>query len=507
MLPLPTIPSQHEDSVPAHEDDLRFLEDRMRKPQRHRLLHGYPLAAALPRRAPDHPVRDVVFDFERSRSLLIGVLPHPFCNPAVTGCGFCTFPHEAYRGPDAVAVVEHVLQEIEQRVSRQPGLLGRRVTGLYFGGGTANLTPAESFRRLCRRLADTFDLSQAEITLEGVPAYFLKRQPWLVDILLEEIPARHFRLSMGIQTFDEGQLQRMGRQAFGNPMTFQQVVELGHRLGCTVSADLLFNLPGQSLAEMRQDVARAESIGLDHLGLYHLVVFRGLGTAWSRDPSVLASVPANEQAVENWLSLRDLLRGQGFDQTTLTNFERVEFRGQDRRFLYEECSFRPDRFDVLGFGPSAISFASRKGFATALKVVNPDGSADYLTGVARGLPAWDRWFDYGPRDLRIFFLTRRLAALSIDRSAYRRLFGSDPVADFPTEFAALTARGLVEVRQEAILPTPRGMFYSDSIASLLAWRQIRLFRSGGFAVDRSTRFQPEENPSDEAVHGNARGHM
>jgi oxygen-independent coproporphyrinogen-3 oxidase len=279
------------------------LRERMRKPQRHRLLHGYPLAAALPSRGAK-PV-EVRYDAgPLGRGLLVGVLPHPFCNPAVTGCGFCTFPHEPYHAERAAEVVEYVGQEIVGRLACQPALLGRRIAALYFGGGTANLTPAGPFRRLCRQLAAGFDLSGAEVTLEGVPAYFVRREPLLMDVLREEIPARLFRLSMGVQTFDVGRLRQMGRLAFGTPATFARVVEMAHARGFTASADLLFNLPGQGLAAMRQDVEAALGIGLDYLGLYHLVLFRGLGTAWSRDADLLAGLPTNEQAADNWLALR-----------------------------------------------------------------------------------------------------------------------------------------------------------------------------------------------------------
>ncbi len=65
-----------------------------------------------------------------------------------------------------------------------------------------------------------------------------------------------------------------------------------HKRGFTVSADLLFNLPHQSLEQMKQDVEQATAIGLDHLGLYHLVMFRGLGTEWSKDASLLAGLPS-----------------------------------------------------------------------------------------------------------------------------------------------------------------------------------------------------------------------
>jgi oxygen-independent coproporphyrinogen-3 oxidase len=483
--------------VARHENDLRFLRGRMAKPQRHRLLHGYPLAAGMHHRRADERGADVVFDLDTGRGLLIGVLPNPFCNPAVKGCGFCTFPHEAYRAPDAAAVVESVIAEIEQRVRRQPWLRGRTVSALYFGGGTANLTPADSFRRLCRALAKIFELSHAEVTLEGVPAYFVKRQPLLVDILREEIQARHFRLSMGIQTFDAHRLRQMGRQAFGDTPTFADVVELGHRNGFTVSADLLFNLPGQSVEAMCADLSRADAIGLDHLGLYHLVLFRGLGTAWSLDPAMLAALPSNEQAADNWLALRNDLLSRNFVQTSLTNFERAELSGHERRYVYEECSFQPDRFDMLGFGPSAISFAADREFDGARKILNPDGAEVYRAAVASGGPVWDRYFCYAPRDLRVFYLARRLAALGIDRAKYADLFDADPLDQFPREWAASTNENLVDIGPQAIRPTPRGMFYADSIAGLFARRRVRAL---------SARQSPVEEKS-HRLNDNSRGYM
>jgi oxygen-independent coproporphyrinogen-3 oxidase len=390
----------------------------------------------------------------------------------VSGCGFCTFAHEPYHGDRAADVVGHVIREIEGRVARQERLAGRPVSALYFGGGTANLTPAGPFRELCRALARCFDLSGAEVTLEGVPAYFIKRQPPLLDVLREEIPARHFRISMGIQTFDEDRLRQMGRQAFGDVGTFVEAVESAHERGFTASADLLFNLPGQGLAEMQRDVDRADALGLDHLGLYHLVLFRGLGTTWSRDPQMLAGLPGNERAAENWLDLRGRLLARDFVQTTLTNFERRAFLDDDRRFVYEEYSFRPDRFDMLGFGPGGISFAADPDFVGGLKLLNPDGAADYTASAQRGAAPWDRYFEYHRDDLRVFYLTRRLAALRIDRPDYRALFGADVLEEMAGEVGAAAAEGLIEVNDDAVRPTPRGMFFADSVASLLARRRL-----------------------------------
>ena len=480
--------------VSEERSELRRLTQR---PQRHRLLHGYPLAAAMPRVEPGDQATQKLLHFRPERGLLVGVLPHPFCNPAVTGCGFCTFPHETFNRSGAIDVMDHVVKELEQKLEADPSLAGRPVAGLYFGGGTANLSPAESFRTLCRALANAFDLSSAEVTLEGVPAAFLNRTPLLVDILREELPARHFRLSMGIQTFDEDRLRQMGRLGFGTAKTFRDVVRLGHARGFTVSGDLLFNLPGQPLTAMRDDVGRAIEIGLDHLGLYHLVMFAGLGTEWSRDPALVASLPANPVAARNWLELRSLLHEQGFYQATLTNFERREFLGQARRFVYEELSFQPDRYDMIGLGPTGISFAGSG--QTAVKVINPDSASAYVEAVSRGgATCWDRAFAYAPRDLRVLHLTRSLSALRIDRHKYQGFFGTDPLDDFSREFEALEQEGLVLVTDDAIEPTGLGMFYADSIAGLLSWNQVQGLRNRQGQVG---------SPKASRANSNARGHM
>jgi oxygen-independent coproporphyrinogen-3 oxidase len=482
--------------LPVDSPEQVELRRRMGRPQRHRLLHGYPLAAAMPRIAQSR-WHDAVFpQYDPGRGLLVGVLPHSFCNPAVAGCGFCTFPHEAFSARKATEVIDHVVREIKQTLRTRPVLKGRVISGLYFGGGTANLSPPEPFRRLCRTLGTAFDLSGAEVTLEGVPAAFVNRKPLLVEILREKLPARHFRLSMGIQSFDRDRLKQMGRLGFGDAATFREVVRLGHDRGLTVSGDLLFDLPGQTLEQMKADVRAAVDLGLDHLGLYHLVLFAGLGTAWSKDPAMIAALPTNEEAADNWRELRDLLFDLGFYQTTLTNFERQELRGNDRRFIYEELSFRPDRFDMLGFGPTAISYAGSG--SGAVKVMNPDAASDYAAAVAQNRPAWNRAFRYDPRDLRVLHLIRRLSALRIERSGYHMFFRSDPLDDFPREFEAIEKEGLIQIYEDTIEPTPRGMFYADSIAGLLTWRR-QVQRESDQKLFRRTQRERADH--------NAYGHM
>ena len=461
-------------SLQLHE----LLHRQMSKPQRHRLLHGFPLAAAMPfasdevRKMSDANDERFSLGQHPDRELLVGVLPHSFCNPKIAGCGFCTFPHEDFSSLKAAVVVNGVIREIESRTTSAPHLIGRSIHGLYFGGGTANLTPAAPFRNLCRKLNEVFDLSQAEVTLEGVPAYFLNRKPLLLDILPEELAARHFRISMGVQTFSRSRLEHMGRLAFGGPEVFAEVVANAHARGMTASADLLFNLPGQSLSEMKDDVSHAVNLGLDQICVYHLVLFRGMAAPWARDTRLLASLPENETASRNWEALREHLLAQGYHQTTLTNFERCDLQNDPRRYLYELMSFQPDRFDVLGFGPSGISCCEQTPGSSALKTMNPESAVEYLQAVQRGGTVWNRYYEFASSDLRLLHATRQLSALRIDRRRYLKALGSDVCNDYAEELETLEREGLLDVTDAAVSLTTRGMFYADSVAAVLAHRQL-----------------------------------
>ncbi len=490
-------PSLADDS---NETLRQLVRSRLKKPQRHRLLHGFPLAASMP--FLNHETRQAVEDgdsrFQHSyhpdKPLLVGVLPHSYCNPKIAGCGFCTFPHEDFSSLKAAAAVNGVIHEIQNRVAACPSLEGKVIDALYFGGATANLTPAEPFRRLCRKLNELFDLRHAEVSLEGVPAFFLNRKPWLLDILQEELSARHFRISMGIQSFSKQWQTKMGRTGFGDSEVFAQVVEMAHARKMTVSGDLLFNLPGQSLSEMLSDISSGDKIGLDQICLYHLVMFRGLATAWSRDPELIAALPGNEMAAANWEAVRTTAIETGYHQTTLTNFERSSFRGDSRSYIYELRSFEADRYNMIGFGPSGISYSSSDPSCSGLKTMNPESSLEYLQSVGKQFPVWNRYFTFDAESLRLLYVTRQFAKLSVDRSHYREVFGTDVRSDYRNELDVLAEMRLVEIGPTAIRLTVRGMFFSDSIASVLAY-------------GRHVRKLGRESAERMSMKGNESGHM
>jgi len=454
------------------------INRRMKRPQRHRLLHGYPMSPLMKQTHLENRADLEQFQLnllsELNRKFIVGVLPHPFCNPSVKGCGFCTFPHEIYTNTKVDHIVKDVIKEIDFFFDQNP-FLNIDVEALYFGGGTANLTPPNLFRDLCQTLNNHIDLSQAEVTLEGVPIYFITHKPTILEVLKEEMPVRQLRISMGVQTFNTAQIKRMGRGAFGDKNKINEVVKSAHKLNYIVSCDLLFNLPGQSLAEMKADIDHAIDIGFDQICLYHLVMFEGLGTEWSLDDQLLLELPNNTKSASNWLKLREYLLSKGYLQNSLTNFEKSDIRHGACRFVYEDYGYRPEKYDLLGFGPSAITLISDKKFHHALKLLNPESSTEYSELINRN-PSASKSFVYQIRDMKILYLTRKVVLLGLNRKDYKAIFNQDPFDDFPFEFTSLAEKGLIEIGTEEIKLTPKGMFYADTIAGTFAWRQIHLLR-------------------------------
>jgi oxygen-independent coproporphyrinogen-3 oxidase len=433
----------------------------MAQPQRHRLLHGYPMVLpAGPRPWVEAPPSD--------RPLLVGVLPHPYCNPTVRGCGFCTFPHERLMRSRTLPLALSIAREIGRRAA---SLRGRQVPAVYLGGGTANLTPPDAFAVIVGALASAFDLSQAEVTLEGAPAYFDLHEGALLR-LTRSLGARRVRISMGVQTFDEAWLRRMGRLGLGSPTHVEEAVALAQRTGVGTSADLLVNLPGQPVAAMLDDVGRAAALGLDQICIYPLVLRSDLDAAWASDAQLLAALPSPAAGFETWRAVRERLGELGYVQRTLTNFERADLPAP-HRFAYEPWSFRPTTCDGVGFGPGALSTFGL-GTGRAVKWQNVGGAQAYLDATAADGPV-EGVVRYTPVEEALTVLTRRLVLL--------RAPLPEAVGDWPLpELDVLQEAGLLTCADGEVVLTEAGIFYADTVAGLLAETQVRRRRVQGDAV-------------------------
>ena len=431
---------------------------RMESAQRHRLLHGFPMSSGLKKEKKELIEHFLGRNTNTKKSIALGIIPHPFCIPEVRGCGFCTFPHEKYSRSLKNNCVNSVVQEIKSLNSK---INNRPIHSLYLGGGTANLIDPSNFGKLCKILNSSLNIiPTAEITFEGVPAYFT---PELLKIFSHHFPTLRKRISLGIQTFDSQLIKMMGRELLNK--NIEKSLKLARENGIITSADFLFNLPSQSIEMMFKDVDRAIELQIPHICFYHLVCFSGLESKWSKIPDILKKLPNNDESLENWLQLYDYLIKKGFTQITLTDFKKDDSPSGD--YYYEQHLRHPENYDWIGCGPGGISLISNFAQKNGIKIMNPVSSSDYIYAQKREFP-YKKAFVYKKEDLQILWLTRQVKGLSIASYRYSQLFNSNLEKDFGFWLDPCINAGLIQSNDTDYQITPKGMFYSDSITGLLA---------------------------------------
>ncbi len=185
----------------------------------------------------------------------------PWC---VRKCPYCDFNSHGQKGAlPQDAYVAALLRDLEQDL---PLAWGRTVTSIFFGGGTPSLFSAAAIGQILDGVAARVRLAPAlEVTLECNPGTTEH------DRFSGYRSAGVNRLSFGIQSFDDGCLQRLGRihDSSQADAAVRQAQDAGFD---NINLDLMYALPGQTLAMAQADVARAIALAPTHLSHYQLTL-------------------------------------------------------------------------------------------------------------------------------------------------------------------------------------------------------------------------------------------
>ncbi|WP_027330472.1 radical SAM family heme chaperone HemW [Marinimicrobium agarilyticum] len=185
----------------------------------------------------------------------------PWC---VRKCPYCDF--NSHQAGENLPEHEYVDALIEDLKAEAPMAQGRRIHTVFFGGGTPSLFSADAIGRILENVDRLVGLStDAEITLEANPGTFEQAR---------FSGYRHAgvnRLSIGIQSFQEAQLQRLGR-IHGREEALA-AVEVARKAGFdNLNLDLMHGLPDQTTAAARADLAQAIALAPEHLSWYQLTI-------------------------------------------------------------------------------------------------------------------------------------------------------------------------------------------------------------------------------------------
>lgn len=262
----------------------------------------------------------------------------PWC---IRKCPYCDFnSHEAKGQIPETRYVDALVADVQSAI---PLVYGRRVHSVFFGGGTPSLFSPEALDRFLSAVRALLPLeADAEVTLEANPGTF--EQAKFAAFRAIGID----RLSIGIQSFDARFLKALGR--VHDDTEARRATEIARATFDNFNVDLMYALPGQSVAEAVTDVEQGIASGATHLSAYHLTIEPN--TYFHRFPP---EVPDDDVSAEMQERLEGVLASAGFEHYETSAFARP---GRRSRHNTNYWAFG----DYLGVGAGAhskLSFRDR----------------------------------------------------------------------------------------------------------------------------------------------------
>jgi putative oxygen-independent coproporphyrinogen III oxidase len=363
----------------------------------------------------------------------------PWC---IKKCPYCDFNSHERRGdvPEA-RYVDALIADLEYSL---PSIWGRRVDTVFFGGGTPSIFSATAIDRILGAVRARVPLSpDAEITLEANPGTF--EQQKFADFKAAGIN----RLSLGVQSFDPRFLAALGR--VHDDHEARAAGEEALRIFGNVNFDLMYALPGQSLADACADVATALEFSPPHLSFYHLTIEPN--TLFHRQPPKL---PDDDAAADIEAAVEDALACAGY----------VHYETSAHAKAGEECRHNLNywRFgDYLGIGAGAhskISFRDR-----VIRQVRYKQPQQYMDSALRNAPLLEN-LEVTRDDMGFEFMLNALRltdgvpiALFAERTGF-------PLTLVQTGLAAAEQRGLIERDHLHLRPTLLGRRFLNDLQEL-----------------------------------------
>ena len=293
---------------------------------------------------------------------MAGIYIHiPFCKQRCRYCSFFSSTHSA----EKEKYVETLCRELELR---QGYLANAGIDTIYVGGGTPSTLSERHFREIFKSINTFFSVAtDAEITLEANPDDISAEYA----TMLRSLPFN--RLSMGVQSFDNELLKRLGRRhdAERAISAFHNARNAGFD---NISMDLMFALPGSTTESWTGDLRKMLELHPEHISAYNLTYEEGTPLFHAAQKGTITPL-GEEENLEQFTSLVDTLTAAGYRHYEISNFA---LPGRESR---HNSSYWHD-IPYLGCGAAAHSYNGNSrqwnvaDISLYIKGIN-DGEPDY----------------------------------------------------------------------------------------------------------------------------------
>ena len=358
----------------------------------------------------------------------------PFCTQI---CYYCDFSKVFIKNQPVDSYLEHLLEEFRSYDIQ-------KLRTLYIGGGTPTALSAPQLEVLLDGLTKKLDLSVLEeLTIEANPG----------DLDADKIAVLKNsavnRVSLGVQTFDDKMLKKIGRSHLEKDI-YENIDRMKLAGFDNISIDLIYALPGQTMEQVKENVAKAIGLDIPHMSLYSLIL-ENHTVFMNRMRRGKLPLPKEELEAEMFEYIIAELERAGFEHYEISNFSKSGFESRHNLMYWDNAEY-------YGIGAGA------SGYVNGVRYKNHGPIRHYLSAVEEGNAriTEEHLSQKEQMEEEMFLGLRKKSGVSMAR--FEEKFGRTFDGLYGEIVRDLVQQGLMQIEGDRVRMTKRGLFLGDTVA-------------------------------------------
>ncbi len=370
-----------------------------------------------------------------------GVYIHiPFCHQI---CNYCDFNKVFFKNQPVDEYIEALGKEMKMAVERKPEAF-TNVETVFLGGGTPTALSAKQITRL-------LELIRTYIPMKNVVEFSSEANP---DELSEEklkalLDGGVNRLSMGVQSFDQDLLKKIGR-THSNAHVYETIA-LAKKVGFTnISIDLMYGLPHQTMEQWKETLKQAFALELPHYSAYSLIV-EPKTIFYIQYAKGRLALPTEDLEADMYDVLMKEMEAHDLAQYEISNFAKPGFASIHNKIYW-------DNDEYAGFGAGAHGYVDR------VRYSNHGPIKKYIEAVESGHLPIIHEHEVTPLEQleeQMFLGLRKVDG--VEATAFEQKFHETIWEKYRTVIEELTCKGLLESDENGIRLTRSGRFVGNEV--------------------------------------------
>ena len=361
----------------------------------------------------------------------------PFCEHI---CYYCDFNKVFLEGQPVDEYIEALLKEARLALRQNPV---EKMETLYVGGGTPTSLTASQLERLLSGLREILPYYNGEFTVEANPG----------DLTADKLDVmKNYgvnRLSMGVQTFDDRLLKKIGRKHTAQDV-YDTIQLLEEKDFSNVTIDLIYALPGQSLESFRDTVTRALALDIPHYALYSLILEnQTMFMNWVRRGKM--HLPEQELEAQMYAETIDAMEKAGRKQYEISNFAKPGFESQHNLVYWNNQNY-------FGLGAGASGYLGNRRYK------NRGPIQHYLKSLKNDqLPVLEEEIltQKAQIEEEMFLGLRKI--LGVDKTVFENRFGFSMMDVYGDVIEKLKQQKLITETDSRVCLTEEGLFRGNDV--------------------------------------------